>query len=130
MKMNKLNTMLILILFGSLILSTIPLSSSNPFDNPNSMGFSVTDNHVTVNDVIEIVSWVDVTSEIETAAIENLTYLPVGLLHYISTTEGNLSELFTIFSIFMEPESGMQGSVINNNLGYAHPILCSGSQSE
>jgi hypothetical protein len=73
---NKLSIIFLMIL---LILSSIPIVIS---EGPNSMGFSPCSQHVTVGDVFYTDVYVDVSSEINTVAIDNLTFLPAGIINY------------------------------------------------
>ena len=81
------------------------------------MGFYTANPHVTVTDSFSTIAWVDVHSQIDTAAIDNLTYLTAGRLHYISTAQG---DLFPGTFMWMTPEAD---GVIDNTNGYAKPIV-------
>jgi len=81
------------------------------------MGFWMADNHITVGEEFTVTSWVDVITEIDTAWIKNMTYLPAGLVYYLSTDQG---DLFDPYFWWFTPEDH---GVINNLEGYAYEIL-------
>ena len=83
---------------------------------PNYMGFSVTPKDVTVGDSFTTIVWVNVGRQIDTASVDNLTFLPAGVLNYTSTAQGNL---FAGMTAWIIPETGGH---INNASGYANPI--------
>jgi len=94
----------------------VPALGEEPL-SPNYMGFYMSDNHVTIADSIDVEAWVDVASSIDTAAIDNMTFLPAGIIGYDDTTQG---DLFGGALVWITPEGG---GAIDNVSGYAYPIV-------
>ena len=83
----------------------------------NIIGFYPLTQHVTIGDIFNSTINVTVVWEIDSAAVDNLTFQPAGKLNYTCTTKGNL---FGGTTMWQEPE--VDGT-IDNVTGYAKPIL-------
>jgi parallel beta-helix repeat protein len=84
---------------------------------PNSLGFDPASQHVTIHDIIDIDIYADIRSFITTVAVDNLTYLPAGVINYTSTTSG---DLFTGTTLYGEPETDGE---IHNDTGWCKYFL-------
>ena len=104
------------ILTTIILLTLVPFTGIVSSAGPNYMGFYRANPHVTVTDSFNVIAWVDVDSQIDTAAVDNLTYLPAGILHYTSTAQG---DLFSGTTMWLTP------TVIDDTNGYVKPIVWS-----
>ncbi len=118
--MKKIMLIVIIICFFSVPISAynyldISLKVSQDYNpqSPNYMGF--TTEHVTFGENATVTAWVNISSALETVSVDNMTYLPAGIVNYSSTEQGDLYE----YPTWMAPE--LVG-VIDNENGYAYPI--------
>jgi hypothetical protein len=71
----------LILLLGMMLLTsmfTVATADETPLAGPNYMGFAVTPKEVTVGDSFTTIVWVNVGSAIDTASVDNLTFLPAG----------------------------------------------------
>ena len=110
------NKSILIIIIATVLMNFVIASAEYSPLNPNYMGFDSASIDITVGDSFTTDIYVDVNSEIDTASVDNLTYLPAGILGYTQTTQG---DLFGGSLVWMTPESNGE---INNASGYAYPI--------
>ena len=75
------------LMFLSVVLSTTLIVSA---DGPNYMGFTPTPKDVTVGDSFRFDVYGDIHSQIDTISVQNMTFLPAGVVNYTSTARGLL----------------------------------------
>ena len=103
------------IIIISMLVITIIFQYSVLADNPNSIILYPLKQHVTIGDNFNITVYADITSSIDTCAIDNLSFTP-GIINYSSVTQGNL---FAGQTMWLTPTN------INNAAGYVNPIVWS-----
>jgi hypothetical protein len=91
---------------------------------PNYMGFATSSQHLVIGaSPFTTTIWVDVNQNIDTASVDNLTFLPAGILNFSGLTQGSLMNHF----LWIDPYDTGMGGVIDNESGYAKPITDAGS---
>jgi len=117
MKIKNKAKILTLVIFLLLSFMMIPVNADLDPASPNYMGFDPSTQHVTIGDSVDIDFYGDIYQEITTYGIDNLTYLPAGVIDYISTTSG---DLFGGTTLYGEPESDGE---IHNDAGWCKFFL-------
>jgi len=128
MKTIKVIVILLMLVF-SLVPTTMIVSADGGYEplngGPNYMGFTEPSKNVTVGATFYSYIYGDISSEIDTIAVDNLTYLPAGILTYSSLSptlsKGTLlnasnDENYTV--TFLRPTTN-----VSNSAGYANPWL-------
>ena len=100
--------------------ATAVLSASAPKVGPNYMGFSYSPKTVKVGSTFTMTVYADIHSQIDTCAIDKMTYLPAGVINYISVAKGNL---FSGSMVWLTPNDKAKYAVIDNVKGTAYPIV-------
>lgn len=108
-----LNKAVVLYAVSLLMLSMTPFVLA---DDENIIGYYPLVQHVTVDDVFYSDVRVNVSSEIDAAAIDNLTFQPAGKINYTTYVKGNL---FSGTTMWLDPSSG----TISNSSGYVESWL-------
>lgn len=114
-----MKTIVIMLIMVALLLAIFPIVT---VQGTNIIGFyddpEVTSllQHVTIGDTFNTTIYVTVVSEIDTAAVDNMTFTP-RRISWSGLTKG---DLFRSTTIWLEPE--VDGTV-DNVTGYAQPVL-------
>ena len=111
-----------ILLLCLIILSSFPLSSA---DNPNTIEFHPIVYDVTIGEFICSEIYVDVHSEINTVAIDNLTFTPPGIIQFLTAEQGNIFSQAG-FNVWIPPNP----SGIHNDEGWVQPIVWSVGQDD
>jgi len=114
-----MKTIKVVVILVMLVLSLLPMMIVKGA-GPNYMGFTPNPKDVTVGDSFRFDVYGDIHSAIDTIAVDNMTFLPAGIVNYTSGAKGVLfmpADLYTV--TFHTPVGGG----IHNALGYAKYCL-------
>jgi len=116
--MKSRRMFLVMMLAVSLMTAFVSAGDFEPQAGPNYLGFTPSSQHVTIGDTLYTVVWADIDagSPIDTAALDNFSFTPAGILNYTNVVQGNL------FSggFFFDPGSW---GTISNESGYATTLV-------
>ena len=139
---------IVLLIVMLLTSMTVVISADDGYQPlaPNSMGFTLDSNwvgatppfywdeqgtsqDVTVGDTFFYNVYADITSAIDTVAVDNMTFLPAGILHVLGPRYSDPSftpnmikgNLLSGSTVFIYPYDGNPNSIINNASGWAKP---------
>jgi len=112
--MKKIRTIILLLMLVLSLILVCPVSAQGP----NYLGFTPSSQHVTIGDTLYTVVWADISagSPIDTAAFDNFSFTPAGIINYTTVVQGDL------FSggFFIDPGSW---GTISNESGYATSLV-------
>jgi hypothetical protein len=100
------------LLMTVMLSATILVSAAGP----NYMGFAPTPKDVTVGDSFRFDVYGDIHREIDTIAVDNMTFLPAGVVNYTSTARGALFMPANDYTVMWHAPTG---AGIKNALGWA-----------
>jgi len=109
---------IVLMLVFSLMSTMIVSAGPSPLAGPNYMGFTPNPKDVTVGDSFRFDVYGDIHSAIDTIAVDNMTFLPAGVVNYTNSARGSLfgDPYNTGYEVIFHKPAG---AGIQNALGYA-----------
>ncbi len=108
----------------SILLATAMADDFLPM-SPNYVGFTETEQHITIGDVIYTEIYGDINSIVDTVSLPNnhsregkaVTFLPSGIINYSNVIKGDLfNDAYTIF--FINPVNNATNNDIDNTEGW------------